>query len=96
MGKAYAKGGNIDSILTNIQKEVPCKIRVTSGHRSPEKNKAVGGAKNSYHLYDRARDIAAPCLKPVKLAEIAKKYANGVITYKTHVHIDNRPYKYHR
>ncbi len=31
---------------------------VTSVHRSPERNRAVGGAPNSYHLRGRAIDIA--------------------------------------
>lgn len=34
--------------------------RVTSARRSPERNAAVGGAPNSYHLTDRARDIVPP------------------------------------
>lgn len=32
-------------------------IFVNSGYRSPQLNKAVGGAKNSYHLQGRAADI---------------------------------------
>jgi hypothetical protein len=97
LGKAYGsteKVGHITAILGQIQKEVPCKIKVTSGYRSPKKNKAVGGARNSYHLYNRARDIQASCLSPEKLAQICKKYANGVIVYKHHVHIDNREKPY--
>ena len=31
---------------------------VTSVRRSPERNRAVGGAENSFHLYGRAIDIA--------------------------------------
>lgn len=34
--------------------------RVTSARRSPERNAAVGGAPNSYHLTGRARDIVPP------------------------------------
>lgn len=33
-------------------------LRKTSGYRSPAKNRAVGGAANSYHLTDDARDFA--------------------------------------
>jgi len=93
IGNAYA--APIDDILVKIQKEVKCPITVTSGKRSKAHNKAVGGAKNSYHLTDRARDIKAKCLKPAQLGKICKKYANGVIIYKKHVHIDNRDKKYH-
>jgi hypothetical protein len=31
-------------------------VRITSGYRSPEHNRAVGGAKNSNHMYGRAMD----------------------------------------
>jgi uncharacterized protein YcbK (DUF882 family) len=34
--------------------------KVTSTMRSPERNKAVGGVANSYHLSGRARDSVPP------------------------------------
>jgi len=34
--------------------------RITSGYRSPEHNKKVGGKPNSYHLTDNARDVVPP------------------------------------
>lgn len=33
-------------------------MRITSGYRSKELNKAVGGVRNSYHLSGRAADIS--------------------------------------
>ena len=49
-------------------------IRVTSGYRSPELNKAVGGVKNSAHVEGYAAD-----LQPVngKQAEFERFMANG-------------------
>lgn len=45
---------------------------VTSVHRTPERNRAVGGMPNSYHLIGRAIDIAR---RPgVSHAEIAAAY----------------------
>lgn len=35
-------------------------VRVTSGRRSPERNRAVGGADRSYHLSGRALDLVPP------------------------------------
>ena len=83
----------IQDDLKKIQKEVPCKIQVHSAFRSPKHNKRVGGAKNSYHLLGRALDISAPCMSHSALSKIARKHVNGVLLYKSHVHIDNRPYK---
>ena len=96
ISSAQAKPVHIDTILKGIQKEVPCKIKIHSGYRSVWKNRRVGGVKNSYHLYDRARDISASCMSLKSLGKIARKYAQGVIVYKGHVHIDNRKYPYHK
>lgn len=90
--KSHAAEG-IYVALGAIQKEVPCNIRVHSAKRSKKQNKRVGGAPNSYHLKGRALDISARCLSHEDLAKIARKHANGVLLYETHVHIDNRPYK---
>jgi len=90
VGKAYAKTAPIDEALSSIQAAVPCTIVVTSGKRSKDHNKKVGGAKHSYHLTDRARDIVAPCMSTEDLGYIASLFANGVIVYNKHVHIDNR------
>lgn len=93
---ANAEPTSINIILNEIKKEVPCKIKVHSGYRSVWKNRLVGGAKNSFHLYDRARDISASCMSMKSLAKIARKYAQGVIVYKSHIHIDNRKYPYYK
>lgn len=47
-----ATGVDVDHILRALG------ANVTSGLRSPQHNKAVGGQPNSYHLLDQARDIA--------------------------------------
>ena len=48
------------------------KIRVTSGYRCPELNKAVGGVKNSQHMRGEAADLH------VSSEEQAQKWANFI------------------
>ena len=38
-------------------------IRITSGYRCPELNRAVGGVKNSQHLQGEAADIHLPSVE---------------------------------
>lgn len=52
---------NLDALATHVLQPLRDhfgkSITVTSGYRSPKVNKAVGGAKNSDHLYGMAADI---------------------------------------
>ena len=50
---------NILQPLRNYFKEP---INITSGYRSPQLNRAIGGAQQSDHLYGRAADIQTPNL----------------------------------
>lgn len=82
----------IDVTLRIIEMETGCKMKITSGYRTKAHNKRVGGARNSYHLTDRARDIVPVkrgCISLKQLAKIACKYTT-TISYHNHVHIDNR------
>ena len=47
----------VKTVLEPIRKKYGKQIIVTSGYRSPELNKKVGGAKTSYHCYGNAADI---------------------------------------
>jgi len=46
-------------------------IKVTSGYRTPERNKAVGGVEGSYHLIGKAVDILVDSPE-----DVVRKYAN--------------------
>ena len=49
----------IDNILDPLRKAYGKPVTVNSGYRSPELNKAVGGASTSQHLTGEAADITA-------------------------------------
>lgn len=46
-----------ENVLEPLRQHFNVPIRINSGYRSPALNKAVGGAKRSYHLQGRAADI---------------------------------------
>lgn len=73
-------------------------LRITSGLRSPERNKAVGGAKSSYHVHGSAADIDMSGLDDAGRSKLVKSLqqrgARGFITYSESpntLHVDMRP-----
>lgn len=72
-------------------------IRINSGYRSPEHNKAIGGASESQHVLGTAADIVVDGLTPRQVhTEIEKLIAEGKMRegglglYATWVHYDVR------
>ena len=47
-------------------------VRVTSGRRTPEHNRRVGGVENSFHLSGRAVDVVVPASARSAFIEHAK------------------------
>ena len=82
----------IDEVVKTLEKVTGCELVVTSGYRSPKKNKAVGGAPRSFHLYDRARDIVPKDTRCISIKELgaAACEITSTIKYLSHIHIDNR------
>ena len=87
------------SILDILRNQVGKPVITNSGYRTPTRNKAVGGAKYSYHMRGMAADIR---IDGMGAKEIANKLNAivpnecGIIVYSTWVHIDTRTKKYRK
>lgn len=88
------------AILLDILRETIKKpVIVTSGYRTPEHNKKVGGAKYSYHMRGMAADIIVKDMTPKEIAKKLDEIAPnscGIIVYKSWVHFDTRDSKYRK
>lgn len=74
-------------------------VIITSGYRTPEHNKKVGGAKYSYHMRGCAADIRVNGMTPKEVAkELNKIVPNncGIIVYDNWIHFDVRNTKYRK
>lgn len=88
---------NLQELIDNLdvlREHLGHPIRVTSGYRSPEYNKAVGGAQRSKHLTASAADIQmnvtpAVVQKTIKqLMSEGKMHKGGLGVYNTFTHYD--------
>lgn len=69
-------------------------LRINSGYRTENYNRAIGGAKNSYHKYGRAFDVSGADVD--LMCKILNSIGvKGIIRYPTFVHMDSRDGKYH-
>lgn len=73
----------------------PC--AVISGHRTPQRNRQVGGAPRSWHVWEwhpgeMAVDVVFRRGNPSLWAAAAEETAAGGIgRYRAHLHLDDRP-----
>lgn len=64
-------------------------ITITSGFRSPEHNKKIGGAVGSLHLSGMAADIQIVDFELVKFFNMLNvSWSGGLGLYDYHVHVD--------
>jgi uncharacterized protein YcbK (DUF882 family) len=78
------------NILDQMRSDAGIPFIITSGYRTLEHNKAVGGKPNSAHTRGLAVDISAPDSKS-KYLIIRESFVNGVSRIgigKTFIHID--------
>lgn len=79
-------------ILEAVRVAFGAPVIVTSAARCPDHNRAVGGARNSQHLYGRAADIKVKGHDPEDVHNwIARRYPEASLgLYRTFVHVDTR------
>lgn len=68
-----ALGCLVQNLLQPLRDKLRRPIIVTSGYRSPELNRLVGGAKNSQHVLGQAVDIVVQGMTPRTLAEFVTR-----------------------
>ena len=87
----------VDETLAELLEEIRAAaggaVTISSGYRSPEHNKAVGGVPHSQHVYGRAADIVVSGSPPLLIGQIAEYYLGdrgGIGVYQTFTHVDTR------
>lgn len=83
-------------VLQKIRNHFGAAVTINSAYRTPGKNKAVGGATYSQHLYGTAADITVKGVKPADVATYAESLLTnygGVGRYATFTHVDVRATK---
>jgi uncharacterized protein YcbK (DUF882 family) len=93
--KDYTVDSNLVDKLEQLRKSIGDKpIKVTSGYRTEEYNRLVGGARKSQHMQGKAADIMVEGMTAEELKKHAKKVGFSYTeTYKTkpHLHVDVGP-----
>lgn len=79
-------------VLERVREHFGKPVTVTSGFRCEERNRKVGGAKNSKHLYGMAADIKVSGVAPALVyAFLDEWHEGGLGSYPTFTHVDVRP-----
>ena len=84
------------SVLQRVRAHFARPVHVLSGYRTPTKNKAVGGAAYSQHLYGLAADVRIDGVTPEAVAAYAETLlpgTGGIGVYDSFTHIDVREKK---
>ena len=87
------------SVLDILRNKLGKPVIITSGYRTPTRNKDVGGARYSYHMRGMAADIRVNEISAKELANELNAIVPdecGIIVYKSWVHFDVRISKYRK
>ena len=82
--------------LESVREHFNRPVRVLSGCRCEEHNRAVGGRPSSRHLAGEAADISVDGVPPSQVADYCESVVRslgGVGRYETFTHIDVRGYR---
>lgn len=83
-------------VVDQVRRHLGRPITITSAYRSPEYNKAVGGALHSQHKSNTALDLIPHSTSPHKLFRALKAlrdagaFQGGLGLYSSFVHVDTR------
>ena len=83
-------------VLQKIRDHFGKPVNINSAYRTPAKNKAVGGAAYSQHLYGLAADISIAGVSPKSVADFAETLlpkSGGIGIYQSFTHVDVRTAK---
>jgi uncharacterized protein YcbK (DUF882 family) len=84
--------------LERMRRKLGHGMGITSGYRCPKHNAAVGGARDSQHMYGRAADLTVPSGRQAEYVLAASRVAafrnGGIGVYPNGgVHVDIRGYR---
>lgn len=86
--------------LEIVREAIGKPLKITSGYRTPENNKRIGGATNSYHLQGKAADVHVDGMTGHQISDLVQQLIKdgkisegGVGTYDNFCHIDIRDHR---
>lgn len=68
-------------------------IQIHSGYRTPERNRLVGGVRNSLHMMGMAADFSVQGVAPHAVQRLLMNWTGGLGQYRTFTHVDIRSHR---